>query len=93
MHNSYTTLGMTIAAAMKKFWTRAALSQAIGAGSGWLSVPFRTLCARWVVNKQDYDELGLSCARVCKALDRGLNQGRIDELSEPVLGAIGELTT
>ena len=46
-----------------------------------------------MVNKQDYVELGLSCARVCKALDRGLKEGRTDELSEPVLEAIGELTT
>ena len=46
-----------------------------------------------MINKQDYVELGLSCARVCKVLSRGLNEGRIDELSEPVLDAIGELTT
>lgn len=46
-----------------------------------------------MANKQDYVDLGLSCASVCKALDRGLDGGRLGELSQPVLGAIEQLTT
>ena len=43
-------------------------------------------------NKQDYVQLGLSCADVCKALDRGLGGRRLDELSQSLLGAIEQLT-
>ena len=46
-----------------------------------------------MVNEQDYVELGLSCADVCQALDRGLNGRQLGELSRSVLGAIGQLTT
>ena len=46
-----------------------------------------------MANKQDYVDLGLSCASICKALDRGLDGRRLDELSQSVLGAIEELTT
>ena len=46
-----------------------------------------------VSNKQDYVDLGLACADVCKALDRGLDGRRLDELSRSVLGAIEQLTT
>ena len=46
-----------------------------------------------MVNKTDYIELGLICADVCKALDRGMNGRRVDELSQSVFGAIGQLTT
>ena len=46
-----------------------------------------------MVNEQDYVELGLSCADVCQALDRGLKAGRINELSGSMLGAIEKLTT
>ena len=45
-----------------------------------------------MVNKTDYVELGLACARVCKALDRGMNGRRVDELSQPVFEAIEQLT-
>ena len=41
----------------------------------------------------DYVDLGQSCADVCKALDRGLEGRRSDELSRSVLGAIEKLTT
>lgn len=44
-------------------------------------------------NDQDYVELGLTCADVCKALDRGLDGRRLDELNRSVLGAIEQLTT
>ena len=46
-----------------------------------------------MVNKIDYVELGLACADVCGALDRGMNGRRIDELNQPVFEAIGRLTT
>ena len=46
-----------------------------------------------MANDQDYVDLGLSCADVCKALDRGLNGRRLDDLSQSVLGAIEQLTT
>ena len=46
-----------------------------------------------MINKADYVELGLACADVCRALDRGVNGGRVDKLSQPVLEAIGQLTT
>ena len=46
-----------------------------------------------VVNKTDYVELGLACADVCGALDRGMKGGRVNELSRSVLEAIGQLTT
>jgi len=46
-----------------------------------------------MANEQDYIDLGLHCDDVCKALDRGLNGRQLDELSEPTLGAIEQLTT
>ena len=46
-----------------------------------------------MVNEEDYVDLGLSCADVCKALDRGLEGKQLDELSPSVLEAINQLTT
>ena len=46
-----------------------------------------------MANKTDYVELGLACADVCRALDRGVNGRRLDELSQSVFEAIGQLTT
>ena len=46
-----------------------------------------------MANRTDYVELGLACAEVCKALDRGMNGRRMDELSQSVFEAIGQLTT
>ena len=46
-----------------------------------------------MANKRDYVNLGLSCADVCKALDRGLDGRRADEISRTVLEAIEQLTT
>ena len=46
-----------------------------------------------MANEQDYIELGLSCADVCKALDLGLKDRRVDELNESMLWAIEKLTT
>ena len=46
-----------------------------------------------MINKDDYVELGLACAGVCRALHRGTNGRRMGELSQPVFEAIGQLTT
>jgi len=46
-----------------------------------------------MINKIDYVELGLACADVCTALDRGLNGKRLNDLDRSVCEAIGQLTT
>ena len=46
-----------------------------------------------MTNKADYVELGLACADVCRALDRGMNGKKLDDLSQPVCEAISQLTT
>ena len=46
-----------------------------------------------MMNEQDFVELGLSCADVCRALDRGLSGRRLDDLCRSVLQAIEQLTT
>ena len=46
-----------------------------------------------MINEADYVDLGLACADVCGALNRGMNGRRVDELSQSVLEAIGQLTT
>ena len=44
-------------------------------------------------NQGDYVELGLACADVCTALDRGLSGKRSSDLSDSVHKAIEQLTT
>ena len=56
-------------------------------------MPLLTLTQDSAVDEQGYVKLGKSCARVCQALDRGLNETRIEEPSNSVLEAIDELTT
>jgi hypothetical protein len=46
-----------------------------------------------MVNEQDYVELGLFCANICRALDRGMNGKKLNDLSQSVRGAINQLTT
>ena len=46
-----------------------------------------------MINEQDCVDLGLSCADVCKALDRGLKGRRLEKLSQSVFEAIQQLTT
>jgi hypothetical protein len=46
-----------------------------------------------MISKADYVELGLACADVCEALNRGMNTRRADQLSQSVLEAIEKLTT
>ena len=46
-----------------------------------------------MANKSDYVELGLACADVCRALDRGMNGKKLNDLSQSVREAISQLTT
>ena len=46
-----------------------------------------------MTNRMDYVELGLACADVCTALDRGLDGKRLNELNNSVCEAIKQLTT
>jgi len=46
-----------------------------------------------MVNQEDYVELGLTCADVCTALDRGLNGKRLNDLGNSVREAIEQLAT
>ena len=45
------------------------------------------------MNITDYVDLGLACAEVCKALDRGMDGKKPDDLSLSVREAINQLTT
>ena len=45
-----------------------------------------------MANKQDYVDLGILCADVCGALDRGTRGRQFEEFSESVVGAIDQLT-
>ena len=61
-------------------------------------LPFPVLHPRFtciqdsMANSTDYVDLGLACADVCKALDRGMNGKKLDDLSQPVREAINQLT-
>ena len=46
-----------------------------------------------MLNEVEYVELGLACADVCRALDRGINGRGADGFDQSVFEAIGELTT
>jgi hypothetical protein len=46
-----------------------------------------------MANEQEYVELGLSCADICRALDRGMNGKKLGDLSQSVCEAINQLTT
>ena len=46
-----------------------------------------------MANEQDYVELGLSCAEICKVLERGMNGKNLDDFSKSVCDAINQLTT
>ena len=45
-----------------------------------------------MINLLDYVELGLFCADICRALDRGMNGKRLEDLNQPVCDAINQLT-
>ena len=57
--------------------------------SSWLTRRIQDSMA----NDLAYVELGLFCARVCRALDRGVSGRQGDGLSQSVLEAIDQLTT
>ena len=44
-------------------------------------------------NEEEYVKIGLNCADICGALDRGMGGKRLDELNQSVCGAIKQLTT
>jgi hypothetical protein len=46
-----------------------------------------------MANQLDYVDLGLNCADICKALDRGMNGKKLDDLSQSACDAINQLTT
>jgi len=46
-----------------------------------------------MVNELDYVELGLSCADICKALERGMNEKKLNDLNQSMCDAINQLTT
>ena len=46
-----------------------------------------------MANDEDYVDLGLCCADICRALDRGMDGKRLDDLSHSVREAINQLTT
>jgi len=46
-----------------------------------------------MINYADYVDLGLACAGVCTALDRGLEGKRLSDLKNSVCEAIKQLTT
>ena len=46
-----------------------------------------------MINQADYVELGLACADVCTALDRGLKGKNLNDLNGSVWVAINHLTT
>jgi len=46
-----------------------------------------------MINQMDYVEIGMTCADVCTALDRGLSGKKLDDLNNSVCEAIKQLTT
>ena len=46
-----------------------------------------------MANELDYVELGLSCADICRAIDRGMDGRRLEEFGQSVCDAINQLTT
>ena len=45
-----------------------------------------------MANDRDYVDLGLSCANICKALERGMGDKKLNDLSKSVCDAINQLT-
>jgi len=46
-----------------------------------------------MVNELEYVNLGLDCADICRALERGMNGRKLGDLSQSVCDAINQLTT
>ena len=45
-----------------------------------------------MANEIDYVEHGIACADVCKALDRGMNGKKLDDLNRSAREAMNQLT-
>ena len=45
-----------------------------------------------MANNSDYVELGLACADVCNALDRGMNGKKLNDLNRSAREAMNQLT-
>ena len=45
-----------------------------------------------MVKEQDYVELGLNCAHICEALERGMIGKKPSDLSRSICEAINQLT-
>ena len=46
-----------------------------------------------MINALDYVELGLFCSDICRALNRGMNEKKLNDLNQSVCDAINQLTT
>lgn len=46
-----------------------------------------------MIKEEDWVQLGLTCAEICQMLDRGINGGQQEQLSQSVLEAIERLNT
>ena len=46
-----------------------------------------------MINKQEFIDIGLYCADICKALDQGVDGRRPEDLSQPMREAINQLMT
>ena len=45
-----------------------------------------------MANETEYVELGLTCADVCEALNRGMNGKRLEDFCQSVREAVNKLT-
>ena len=66
-----------------------------------IRVTFHLFCDRYsrlirgqdtMINEKDYVELGLSCADICQALERGMGKKKLENLNKSVRDAIHQLT-
>ena len=55
-------------------------------------IPIFTCGQDSMANRSEYVELGLACAEVCRALDRGMNGKKVDDLTPSVREAVNRLT-
>ena len=46
-----------------------------------------------MANEQDYVDLGLSCADICKVLERGMGRKSLNDLNKSACEAINQRTT
>jgi len=46
----------------------------------------------FTTNEQECIKLGLSCADICTALERGMDGKKLEDLSQPMFEAVQQLT-